>query len=291
MIEAKHLESLLRLPILVAGTYVLICTLVFAFQRKLEYAPDTSRPQLPLAAVPGLREVEVETQKGQHLLAWYLPPPAGKPVLAYFHGNGGNLGYRVRRFERAADAGWGVLMIEYPGFGGNAGTPTETGFADAGVAAMAFLEAQGIGHRRTVVYGESIGTGVATRVAAGRDIAALVLEAPFTSALAIAERHFPWLPVRWLMLDRFDQLSRISAVKAPILILQGSRDQVVPPDLGRALYDAAPQPKRLWIAPEGQHEDLMDFGAWDRIVRFVGQATSGGPFEPLAAVEVAAGGR
>jgi fermentation-respiration switch protein FrsA (DUF1100 family) len=178
-------------------------------------------------------------------------------------------------------------MVEYPGYGGNPGRPTEQGFADAAVAAMAFLDGQGIEHRRTVIYGESIGTGVATRVAAGRDVAALVLEAPFTSAAAIAQRRFPWLPVRLLMLDRFDQASRIRSVTAPILILQGSKDRIVPPDLGRALYDAAPDPKRLWIAPLGEHENLMDFGAWNRIVRFVRQATSGKPMVPPAAVELA----
>jgi fermentation-respiration switch protein FrsA (DUF1100 family) len=92
------------------------------------------------------------------------------------------------------------------------------------------------------------------------------------------------------MLDRFDQVSHIRSVKAPILILQGSRDRVVPPDLGLALYDAAPEPKRLWVAPEGEHENLMDFGAWDKVVRFVGQATSGQPMLPPAAVEIAGSG-
>jgi len=168
--------------------------------------------------------------------------------------------------------------------------PSERGFADAAVAAMVFLDGQGIEHRRIVVYGESIGTGVTTRVAAGRDIAALVLEAPFTSAAAIAEHLFPWLPVRWLMFDRFDQVSLIRSVKAPILILQGSKDRVVPPDLGLALYDASPEPKRLWVAPEGEHENLTAFGAWEKVVQFVAQATSGTPMLPLSAVEIAGSG-
>ncbi len=221
------------------------------------------------------------------LLAWYLPAEEGRPILAYFHGNGGNLATRIPRFRRADRVGRGILMVEYPGYGGNPCHPTEQGFADAAVAAMAFLDGQGIEHRRTVVYSESIGTGVATRVAAGRDIAALVLEAPFSSAIAIAERLHPWLPVRLLMLDQFEQASRIRSVQAPILILQGSRDRIGPLDLGLDLYDSAPEAKRLWVAPLGEHENLMDFGAWDRIVRFVEQAISGKPLVPAAAVEVA----
>jgi fermentation-respiration switch protein FrsA (DUF1100 family) len=284
------LKLLLWVSVVCVIFYAAACAAVFSFQRKLEYAPNTSRPDPAAAGLPTLRELHIETPTGLRLLAWYLPAEPGKPVLAYFHGNGGNLQNRIPRFLRAARVGWGILMVEYPGYGGNLGSPTELGFAEATVAAMAFLDGQGIEHRRTVVYGESIGTGVATRVAAGRDIAALVLEAPFTSAAAIAERLFPWLPVRWLMLDRFDQVSRIRSVEAPILILQGSRDRVVPPDLGLALYDAAPQPKRLWVAPEGEHENLMDFGAWDKVVRFVGQATSGQPMLPPAAVEIAGSG-
>ncbi len=264
---------------------------MFAVQRKLVFAPDNTKPDFAAAGVPLLSEVHVETASGLRLLAWYLPAQPGKPTLAYFHGNGGNLENRIPRFRRASRVGWGVLMVEYPGYGGNPGSPSEKSFADAALAAMAFLDARGIEHRQIVVYGESIGSGVATRLAAGRAIGALVLEAPFTSAVAVAERLYPWLPVNWLMLDRFDQKSVIGRVTAPILIMQGVRDRVVPPDLGRALYDAAPEPKRLWIAPSGEHENLMELGGWEKVIEFVGQAVSGQAMVPSAAVEIAAPGR
>jgi fermentation-respiration switch protein FrsA (DUF1100 family) len=282
------LKVVLPLALLCLGFYVALCAYIFVVQRKIEYGPDTSRPDLASVGIPALREVHLRTATGLDLLAWYLPAAGDKPVLAYFHGNGGNLQNRARRFQRAAAAGWGLLMVEYPGFGGNPGRPSEQGFDAAALAAMAFLGSQRIEPGRTVIFGESIGTAVATRLAAGRDIAALVLEAPFTSALAIAERRFPYLPVRLLMLDRFDQAACIGRVKAPILILQGSLDPVVPPDLGVALYDAAPSPKRLWVAPEGEHENLMELGGWERVMDFVDHAVSKAPIDPPAAIEVAA---
>ena len=140
---------------------------------------------------------------------------------------------------------------------------------------MALLDREGIEHRRVVVYGESIGTGVATRVAAGRDVGALVLESPFTSLVDIARRRFPRLPVGPLVRDRFDQLPRTGQVRCPILVLQGARDTVVPPDLGQTLFDAAPQPKELWVAPEGGHNDLFRFGAADVVAAFVDRVMAG----------------
>lgn len=281
------LTLLLRLILLGLACYAALCALMFAVQRSLEYVPDTTRPDIAKSGIAGLEELELPTTQGGHLLAWYLAPRPGQPVVAYFHGNGGNLSNRIPLLRRFAAAGWGALMVEYPGFGGNAGRPSERGFIDAGLAALAYLQAHGVGPERLVIYGESIGTGVATRVAAGCRCAALILEAPFTSITAVAERTYPWLPVRLLLLDRFDQASRIAGVRAPILMLQGTADVVVPPALGRALFEAAPAPKRLWIATGGGHDDLMEFGAWQRIVEFVDQARSGLPFLPPSAVETA----
>lgn len=280
-------KLLLRLVLLGLAFYAAICALMFAVQRSLEFVPDTSRPDIAASGIPGLRALTLQAAPGLALLAWYLPPQPGQPVVAYFHGNGGNLSNRIPRFRLFAAAGWGALMVEYPGFGGNPGRPSERGFNQAALAALAYLKNQGVSGERLVIYGESIGTGVATRVAAGRSCAAVILEAPFTSITAIAARAYPWLPVRWLLLDRFDQASRIAGVRAPILMLQGTADVVVPPALGRALFNAAPAPKRLWIASGGGHEDLMEFGAWHRIVDFVQQARSGVPILPPSAVETA----
>jgi fermentation-respiration switch protein FrsA (DUF1100 family) len=126
-----------------------------------------------------------------------------------------------------------------------------------------------------VVYGESLGTGVATRVASEHPAAALVLEAPYTSMAAMAATQFPYFPVRLMLKDRFDSLSRIARVRAPILIMQGELDQIVPPALGRELFAAAPEPKEFWSVPDGGHDDLFDFGADEAVLDFLQRRVSG----------------
>ena len=199
-----------------------------------------------------------------------MPPPgADAPVLAYFHGNGGHIGYRTARLARFTAAGLGVLFVEYRGYGGNPGSPTEPGLYSDARAGLDFLAAQGIAPTRLVLYGESLGSAVALTMATERPCAALILEAPFSSIAEVAQHHYPFVPARRLIKDRFDAVARVGAVRAPILVLQGSRDVVVPPRFGRILFDAAPEPKELWVAPNGGHEDLRDFGALDAAFDFI----------------------
>jgi uncharacterized protein len=250
--------------------YAAIIAAAYLSQRSLLFFPEKSRPDMPL--LPGLQVVEIATADGVPLGSWYLPPPPGAPVIAYFHGNGGNIGYRSDRLRRFAAAGFGVLLLEYRGYGGNPGSPSEAGlFADAR-AGLAFLDGQGIAAGRLVLYGESLGTSVAVQMASERKVAALILESPFTSLADLARTHYPILPVfEALLLDRFDSLSRIGRVHAPILVLQGELDTTVPVKTGRRLFAAAPEPKELWTAPEGGHNDLAEFGAVDAAIGFVRQ--------------------
>jgi uncharacterized protein len=249
--------------------YVLIVGGLFLGQRSLLYVPDRQHPPLGALAELGVREVTLTTADGLSLLSWYRPPPDGAPVLVYFHGNGGHLGYRTKRMTRFAQEGLGALMVEYRGYGGNPGTPTEPGFYADADAAFEFLSKQGVASNRLVIYGESLGSAVAVHAAAGRKIAALVLEAPFTTLAEAAFYHYPFLPVSLLLWDRFDSLSVIRHVEAPILILQGERDRVVPIRLGRALLAAAHEPKEGWFSPEAGHNDLSRFGALDAMFDFL----------------------
>jgi len=257
------------------GLYLGVAGLLYAYQRDFLYYPDSRRPVGVLAGVASLSEIEIVTFDGLRLLGWYVPPPEGRPVVLYFHGNAGSISNRAYRLSRFADAGFGVLMPEYRGYGGNAGQPSEVGFAADAEAALTFLEKEGIASKRIIVYGESLGTGVATRVASEHEAAALVLEAPYTSITAMAAAQFPFLPVRLMLHDRFDSLSRIAQVRAPILIVQGARDQVVPPALGRELFAAAPEPKEFWSTPDGGHDDLFDFGAAEAVLDFLSRRIPG----------------
>jgi hypothetical protein len=248
---------------------------LYAFQRKLIYVPDTNRPELEPLGIADARAIEIATQDGLRLLAWYVAPPAGRPVIAYFPGNGGNLSYREGRFARFVAAGFGALFMEYRGYGGNPGSPTEAGLFADGRAAVDFLLGQNIPGAHIVLFGESLGTGVAVQVASERAVGAVVLEAPYSSVADVAQRRYPFVPVRRLIKDRFDSMARIGKVRAPILVLLAGRDAIVPPVFGRALFDAAPEPKQLWEAPEAGHENLREFGALDVAEDFIRRHVGG----------------
>jgi fermentation-respiration switch protein FrsA (DUF1100 family) len=246
---------------------------LYLFQRKLLFVPDAARPDVREVGIPAVQDITLETPDGLRLLAWWLPPAPGRPVIVYFHGNAGHLGYRATRLGLFHAAGFGVLYPEYRGYGGNPGAPTETGLMTDARTAMAFLAAQGIAPERTVVFGESLGTAVATRMASEHAIAALILESPFTSIADVAQSHYPYVPARALLKDRFETAAFIGQVKAPILMMLGERDTIVPPSFTRRLYEAAPEPKQLWVAPEGHHSNLRDLGSFDVVIPFARRQT------------------
>ena len=254
-------SALAAYGVLVGGLYV--------FQRHLLYFPDVRRPELGALAALGVREITLKTADGLSLLSWYVPPRDGHPVIAYFHGNGGHMGYRAERLRRFTRTGYGVLMAEYRGYGGNPGTPSEPGLVADGAAALDFLDGEGIASNRLVIYGESLGSGVAVALAAQREVASLILEAPFTSVAEVAQYHYSFIPAFALVRDRFDSLARIGQVKVPILVIHGEQDRVVPVRFGRALFDAAPQPKELWLSREAGHEDLVRYGAFEAVLDFL----------------------
>jgi uncharacterized protein len=253
----------------VVAVYGVLVGGLHLFQRNLLYFPDRTRPALGDLASFGVRQVEVTTADGLSLPSWYLAPRADRPVIAYFHGNGGHIGYRAERLRSFARGGYGVLMLEYRGYGGSPGTPTEAGFCVDGTAALNFLARNGVMPNRLVLYGESLGSGVAVGLAAEHEIAALILEAPFTSVAEVAQYHYPFVPASVLVRDRFDSLSKIGGVKAPILVLHGEQDTVVPVRFGRTLFEAAPEPKEFWLSREAGHEDLVRFGAFEAVRSFL----------------------
>jgi fermentation-respiration switch protein FrsA (DUF1100 family) len=262
-----------------AALSLLLLGAVWLLQDRLIYFPDTERPPDPAqAGLPGVAAIEVTTADGLRLLAWQAAPGhADAPVLLYLHGNGGHLGYRANRLRRFRGLGWGVVMLEWRGYGGNPGRPGEAGLALDAAAGLAAVQAMGVPAGRIVVYGESLGSGLAVRLAAEQPaaIGALVLESPYTSLLALARLHYPLLPTGLLLRDRYDSLSRIGAVTVPTLILQGGQDRLIPPAMGSALAAAAARPVEVWLAPEGGHNDLGDHGAMEAVAAFLGRVLRG----------------
>jgi uncharacterized protein len=263
---ARVLTTLITVPVI---AYLAVLAYLYFYQRQLLYFPDRSRPLLAELSQVGVREVRVRTADGLDLLSWYLPPREGRPVVAYFHGNGGNIAYRADRVQRFAQQGYGALLVEYRGYGGNPGVPSEAGLFEDARAGLDFLRGEGIADNRVALYGESLGTAVAVHAAARQPVGAIILESPFTSIAAVAQHHYPLVPAGLLIWDRFDALSRIADLKAPLLVLQGGRDGIVPNRFGEALFAAAPEPKERWFMPHAGHEDLAGFGALDAVFAFI----------------------
>ncbi len=253
------------------SVYMVLGAAVFVMQRSLMYPAARHPPDISAAGVAGLRVVTTETLDGLRLSHWYRPPADGKRlVLVVFHGNAGNLGDRVPKMADLMQAGFGVLLADYRGYGGNPGRPSEEGLtADARVL-LDWLAAQGIAPQRTVLYGESLGTGVAVKMAAERPVAALILESPYTSIAEVAQAHYWYLPAKWLVLDKWNSMAHIERIGAPLLVVHGARDRTVPPRYGRRLFEAAPEPKEMVVLDEGGHNDLYEFPQVpDRVVDFL----------------------
>ena len=260
-------------PLLVACLVMLLACAAAAgvarvLERRLIFHPD-GRVATPGLGIAGLRVVPAGPASGLAARAWHVPASPNAPTMVFLHGNAGNIGDREDRIAAFAQAGLGILMVEYPGYGGEPGRPSEKALLGAGRRALEFLDGEGVPSRDVVLYGESIGTGIATRLATEREVGGLVLESPYTSILDIACTLLPWLPVRLLLSQRFEQLSLIARVHAPLLVLQGALDRIVPPAMGQAVYAAANTPKRLWTAPLAGHNDLAAFGAIDEAIAFV----------------------
>ena len=251
-----------------ASCYLALLALMYFAQRALMYFPDTARAAPADAGIPEAEEVVLNTGDGENVIVWHVPARGERPVWIYFHGNGGSISYRIDRFRSLTAQGEGLVALSYRGYGGSSGRPTEAGLiADARAAydfAVKLYPAE-----RIVLWGESLGSGVAVALATERPIARIVLEAPFLSAADIAAGVYPYLPVRLLMKDQFRSDLRVPKITVPILILHGDRDAVVPLPSGQLLYKLITSPKRFVRIAGGGHEDLGRFGAVETARKFV----------------------
>lgn len=245
-----------------------LLTLMYVFQRSLQYFPDHVRTPPAAAGLPQAEEVRLRPRDGERLIAWHVPPRGDRPVVLYFHGNAGALNLRAHRFSWIVAEGYGLVGLSYRGYGGSTGKPTEQGLILDAQAAYDFAAAR-YPQKRIVVWGESLGTAVAVALASARAVGGIILDAPFTSAADVGAAVYPFVPVRWLMKDSFRSDLRIARVTAPLLVLHGERDTIIPIAFGEWLFARANEPKRLVRFPDGNHVDLDDHGAIEAVKGFL----------------------
>lgn len=231
---------------------------VAVMQRSIVFVPDRREPPPVESVLPGARDVELRTSDGLALTAWYLPAPAGcTSTVLVAPGNGGNRSSRAALASALHDVGFGVLLLEYRGYGGNPGAPSEEGLARDARAALDFLRDAGVRTAATVYLGESLGAAVASGLAAEHPPAALVLRSPFTT-LADAARAATGVPLGWLLRDRFDVVEHVGRVSVPVAVVHGDADTTVPARLSRQVADAARRAGSPVVeveVPGGGHND------------------------------------
>lgn len=262
--------------------YVLVMLGMFVFQRRLMYVPEKRILEPEHYGVPQAAILPLVSEDNIEIEAWHLPSAdPSLPLLVYYHGNAGHVGDRMAKISHFAAAGFGVLALSYRGYGRSKGAPSEKGlYADARSALRHALEKLGTDATRIVIYGESLGTGIATQTALdmakkGTPVAGLILEAPYTSVAGRAQEMYPFIPARWLARDKYHSIDKIAAVGCPVLIFHGEKDTVIPVHHGRALLAKALEPKQGIFFPDVDHtgfdyptltQHLLDFAKQHRLV-------------------------
>ena len=227
---------LFRALVMVATTYLTLLVILWSFQSHFIYPSPQDVPSL----TPGYEEVSLRTSDGLTLRAFYREAEPGMPTTVYFHGNGGTLEMASTSNIGFANAGFGVLLVEYRGYGGNPGQPSEEGFYRDGEAAMDWLVGEGLPLEQVVFVGNSIGSGVATEMAVRHRPAALVLIAPFTSLPEVAGNNLWWMPAHSLVNDQYRNAEKIAELQIPVLIQHGDADALIPHEHGKRLSRIAP---------------------------------------------------
>lgn len=245
--------------LLLVGTVAM----VWALQRQLIYFPDPTPVPAAADVIPGARDVTLHTADGLELGAWFVP--AAGPVdtgmlVLVVPGNGGNRAGRAGLAEELSRRGLAVLLMDYRGYGGNPGAPSEDGLADDADAAVKALTGLGYPAQRTLYFGESLGCGVVAALQARHPPAGIVLRSPFTDLADVAAHHYPWMPVRTLLRDRFPVLEHLATSVVPVTVIYGDRDSVVPTVLSARVAAHTPSLAERVVIADADHNDPVMFG-------------------------------
>jgi len=262
--------SFVKLTLVTFGViYIAALSGMYAFQRDLQYFPTRRDPAPDAVGLTGVTPVTLTTPDGETLVLWESPAEADRPVILFLHGNAGEIADRADRLAYYQSRGFGIAFLSWRGYGGSSGRPTETGLLIDAKTAYDHLRSKGLPPDRIILVGESLGTGPAVLTAAANPVGAVILEAPYSAAVDIARRAYPWAPVGLLMKDQYRSRDHIAAINAPLLILHGEADQVIPQGFGKRLFDLAREPKTfLSLGPVG-HNALFSPDTWAKGADFI----------------------
>ena len=249
--------------------YLFFGFLLYVFQRRIIFN-KSSKPGRPESyGLENISEISIKTEDKISLLAWFFKGKSDKPILVYFHGNSFDIGERAYRIHRYNEAGFSTLIVGWRGYSGNQGVPTEKNlYLDGKATIQWILKNTKFKTGDIINYGESLGSGVAVELNLSYDFLCTVLEAPFTSIADVANKRYKIYPTKYLVKDKFDNLSKIDQIKSPILIISGLRDEVVPHSHSIMLFNKANNIKKSLFVDEAMHNNLYDFGIEKTVINF-----------------------
>ena len=250
-------KILLYIILSISLIYLSVLIYLFFFQRSLLYNPNINTYSGDKLKVD-IKEVQIRTSDNINLLGWFHEKNLNKfKTIVYFHGNAGRLENRIHKLNHFKDINVNFLIISWRGFSGNSGKPSEQGLYKDGKSAIDWLKNMGLSEKDIILYGESLGTGIATEIAQNKKFAGLILETPFTSMIDAAKNVYPYIPVGFLLKDRYENDKKIKNINIPLLVMHGEKDQIIPFKMGKKIYEIANKPKYSYFTKYDNH--MMEY--------------------------------
>ena len=252
--------------------YVLLLAIMFFFQRSFLYHPsiDNYLKDQSINEPSEIEKVKITTEDNIDLVAWFYNKNIEKfKTILFFHGNAGSLENRTYKLNHFKDLNLNFLIIAWRGFNGNSGKPNEIGLYEDAASAIRWLKKKGIEEKNIILYGESLGTGVAVEIAQNKNYAGVILESPFTSMVNMGKKYYPFFPVSLLLKDKFESYKKINNIFVPVLIVHGTVDKIVPYDMGKKMYELANEPKFFYSQEYGDHMIEYDEKLLSALKKFI----------------------
>ena len=239
--------------ILTVSIYLVLLIFLYFYQGKLLYHPNVNSYTEVDNLIPKIEKVNIPTSDNLNLLGWFHKKDISKKTILFFHGNAGSLENRIYKLNHFENFDLNFLIIAWRGFSGNSGKPNEIGLYEDAESAIRWLKMKGIEEKNIILYGESLGTGVAVEIAQNKNYAGIILESPFTSMVNMGKKYYPFFPVNLLLKDKFESYKKINNISVPVLIMHGKVDKIVPYAMGKKMYELANGPKFFYSQEYGDH--------------------------------------